>query len=116
MVYGSLHDVVSAWENPKTRPEQPAGDQEEAGQVQWIVVSALVVLQPERGAGDGDNGEHEVDEKRPAPRGVRGQDATEEESERPPCPGYGAVDPKGPPPLVRIGERRGQEGKHRRSE
>ena len=113
---GLRHAVVSAWEKPKTSAEQPAGHQEEAGQVQGIVVSTLVVLQPEQGAGDGGGGKHEVDEERPSPRGVRGEDAAEEESERAACAGDGAVDPEGPPTLTRIGEGGGQEGQHRGGE
>ena len=113
---GLLHAVVSAWEKPKTRREQPAGHQEEAGQVQGIVVSPLVVLEPEQGAGDGGGRKHEVDEERPSPRGVGGEDAAEEESERPACAGDGAVDPEGLPTLIRISEGGGQEGQHRRGE
>jgi hypothetical protein len=96
--------------------EQPPGHQEEAGQVQRVMVSPLVVCQPERRADDGARSEQKVDKERPPPCRVGSENATEEEPKRATRAGDGAVDPKGPSSLIGIGERRGQERQHGRGE
>ncbi len=70
MVKGSLHAVVSAWEKPKTSENSPPATRNRPRQVQRVVVSALVVVQPEQGADHGSGGERQVHEKRPPPRRV----------------------------------------------
>ncbi len=93
--------------------EQAAGHEEQAGQVQGIVVGTPVAIKPEQRADEGAGHEDEVDEERPPPRGVGGENAAEEESQRPARAGEGTIDPEGPSSLLRIGERRGQQGQHR---
>jgi hypothetical protein len=80
---------------PEDKREQTAGDQEEAGQVKRIAISDLVGLQPEQGAGNGDGSKQEVDEECPAPRGVGGEDAPEQQPQRAARAGDGAVEPEG---------------------
>ena len=113
MVYGLLQAVVSACAKPNTRQNSPPATQEEAGQVQRVVVSTLVGCEPEQGTGDRAGSKDEVYEERPPPRGVRGKDAAEEETQCAAGAGDGAVDPEGPTALLRIGEGGGQEREHR---
>ena len=61
-------------------------------------------------------GKHQVDEERPSPRGVGGEDATQEESQCTACAGDSAVNSEGLPTFTRISERGGQEGQYRRRE
>jgi hypothetical protein len=63
-----------------------------------------------------DRGEDEVDEERPAPRLVRGQDAPEQQADATARAEDRAVDAERPAPLGPIGERRGQQRQDRRCE
>ena len=116
IVKGLLHAVVSACEKPKTSENSPPATRKRPGRSNGSWSAPSSSCQPERGADDGDRSKHEVDEERPSPRGVGGEDAAEEESERAACAGDGAVDPEGLPTLLRISEGGGQEGQHRGGE
>jgi hypothetical protein len=63
------------------------------------VVSGRIGLQPEKGAGGGDRSKHEVYEEGPPPRGVGGEDATEQQPQRAARASDGAVEPEGLAPL-----------------
>ena len=73
-------------------------------------VGGPAVGQEEGGTGDGHTADRQVHEQRPAPRGVGGEDPTEQQADGATTTGDGAVDAEGPPALGRVGECRGQHG------
>jgi hypothetical protein len=59
------------------------------------------------------NGDRDVDEEGPSPRGVLREDAAHNETDRRATPGDPSVDPESPCPFLRLGEGRREEGESR---
>ena len=62
----------------------------------------------------GDDGYRHIDEKRPAPRGVLGQQPAQDQADGGAATGDGAVHAERPCPLFRFGERHGEQRQGRR--
>jgi hypothetical protein len=75
IVKGFRHEVVSACENPNTSENSPPATRNRPGRSRGLWSAPL---QPEQGADGGAESKHEVDEERPSPGRVRGEDAPEE--------------------------------------
>ena len=56
----------------------------------------------------GDDGDRHIDEQRPTPRGVLGEQASQDQADGGAAAGDGTVHAEGPRPLLRFGERHGQ--------
>ena len=95
----------------ENKREQPAGHQQQTAAGPADRGQPPHRLSARAGsASDRTGGEDEVDEERPSPRRVRGEDAAKQKSERAACASDGAVDAESLPTLRRISEGGGQEG------
>ena len=80
----------------------------------WRRAPWLALEQPQRAAGDRGAGEDQVDVQAPAPRQVLGQRPAEQQPDRAARARDGAVDAERLAALLRVAERRGQQGQRRR--
>ena len=90
--------------------EQATGDGGRPGQVVAVVGRGPALADHPQGGDRRNDGEGHVDEQRPAPGGVLGQEAAEDEADGRAAAGDAAVDGEGPGPLLGFGEGDGQEG------
>ena len=89
---------------PVDQGQQAAGDGGRAGEV-VAVVGRGPALRDEPGGGHGRrDGDRHVDQQRPAPGGVLGQHAAEDEADGGAAAGDAAVDAEGAGPLLGLGE------------
>src|SRR5208282_267021 len=95
---------------PIDEGEQPGGGGDCTRQVQMGPIGGSAIGQEDGGTGDGDGADRQVHEQGPAPRGVGGEDPSEQKANGTAASGDGAVDAKGPPAFGGVGERRGQHG------
>jgi hypothetical protein len=72
-----------------------------------------VVADQDQRACRGDRGKEQVDEKAPPPRGVLGQQPTEQQPDRAATAGHRAIDPERPAALLLVLEGVGQRGQGR---